>query len=553
MKLKYHSPFAGVILLFLLVNFNQLNAATKNSTFVAPVIDGVEDASWSTIAWDSVTHMVTNYKVPFDIKDLSCRFKLAWDNDAFYILAHVTDDVILNPSDPTQIGQWNNDYFEINLDLNNTKLLTPTDKDYTWSPFDYGDNQFRVTMGANIDPNIAGGKSIIDSICASRSKGFTGLESYTKSLQNVNGVKIRRVLDAPVLVDGEMLSQGYTLEEKIPWAAMNNPLAGVPAFVPVVKDTIGFDINIGDNDGMGRDREMAWKSYSDYMFQNPGFWGNIIFQADGSFTSDNDNYAPSPVTGLTNTIVGTEGTLNWDVSTDNKGYVLYKIFDTSGQWPVFLTQTETTSYKITTPIVLGTVLKYMVKAYDKANNESVAANITIKFDTQNPTPATNLVATKLTDTSIQLTWTAATDNDQLTSYSIYKNGVWLSDVLGTAVSARILKLVAGIEYTFVVVAKDRSGNISTDAKVVYTIQTAIKDIAESNIKIYPNPVKGLLLLTNSELISSIQILNIQGQIMLTSPTKLGNSMDVSALKNGNYFVKIKSINGEQYISKIVKD
>ena len=462
MKLKNQFPLVGLFLLSFLIHFNQVSAATKFSTFVAPVIDGVEDASWSTIAWDSVTHMVTNYKNPFDINDLSCRFKLAWDKDALYIIAHVTDDKVLNPSDPTQIGHWNNDYFEMYLDLNNTKLLTPSDKDYTWNPYDYGDNQLRVTMGYNIDPDIAGGKSIIDSICSGRSKGYTGSANYLKSLQKVNGVKIRRVLDPPVAVDGEMLSQGYTIEEKIPWAAMNNPLAGVPTFVPAANTTIGFDINIGDNDGMGRDREMAWKSYSDYMFQNPGFWGNMIFQADGSFASDNDNVAPSPVTGLTLTTVGTEGTLNWNASTDDRAYVFYKIYDTYSQsWSVFLGQTEATSYKLTTPLVKGKVVKFMVKAYDKASNESVAASIEIK--------------------------------------------------------------------------------------------TAIKDISESNIKIYPNPVKGILTLTNANLVSSIQIMNIQGQILLTNSAKPNSSIDVSALKSGTYFVKIKSTNGEQYISKIVKE
>jgi Secretion system C-terminal sorting domain len=79
-------------------------------------------------------------------------------------------------------------------------------------------------------------------------------------------------------------------------------------------------------------------------------------------------------------------------------------------------------------------------------------------------------------------------------------------------------------------------NCSVDSSCSLT--TSSFDFSD-NFTIYPNPVKNSLNITNNQslAVSSICIYNVLGQLMLTitNPT---DSIDVSSLKKGNYFIKI---------------
>ncbi len=92
-------------------------------------------------------------------------------------------------------------------------------------------------------------------------------------------------------------------------------------------------------------------------------------------------------------------------------------------------------------------------------------------DTQAPSSPTNLVYTNVTQTTVDLSWTASTDNIGVTGYDIYKNGVLLGSVTGT--SAQITGLVASTTYSFYVKAKDAAGNISLNSNTVSVTTTAI--------------------------------------------------------------------------------
>jgi endonuclease I len=79
-------------------------------------------------------------------------------------------------------------------------------------------------------------------------------------------------------------------------------------------------------------------------------------------------------------------------------------------------------------------------------------------DTENPTVATNLTATGATSSTVSLSWTAATDNVGIASYTIYVDGV-LKDTT-TGLTKTITGLTASTTYSFYVIAKDFSGNSS---------------------------------------------------------------------------------------------
>lgn len=79
-------------------------------------------------------------------------------------------------------------------------------------------------------------------------------------------------------------------------------------------------------------------------------------------------------------------------------------------------------------------------------------------DTEAPTDPTNLVASNPTDNSIDLTWTASTDNIAVASYDVYVDGTNTFNTTGTAFTAT--GLTPDTNYCFTVKAKDNSGNES---------------------------------------------------------------------------------------------
>ncbi|MDP5274957.1 glycosyl hydrolase [Chengkuizengella axinellae] len=79
-------------------------------------------------------------------------------------------------------------------------------------------------------------------------------------------------------------------------------------------------------------------------------------------------------------------------------------------------------------------------------------------DTEEPTAPTNLTAANVSETTVELTWTAGTDNVGITAYDVYQNGSLLNST--TRTSYEVTGLIAESTHTFTVVAKDRAGNES---------------------------------------------------------------------------------------------
>ncbi|MDT0557299.1 endonuclease [Ichthyenterobacterium sp. W332] len=79
-------------------------------------------------------------------------------------------------------------------------------------------------------------------------------------------------------------------------------------------------------------------------------------------------------------------------------------------------------------------------------------------DTEAPSDPTNLVASNPSDTSIDLNWTASTDNIAVTSYDVYADGVNSFNTTNT--SFTVTGLVANTNYCFRITAKDAANNVS---------------------------------------------------------------------------------------------
>ena len=90
----------------------------------------------------------------------------------------------------------------------------------------------------------------------------------------------------------------------------------------------------------------------------------------------------------------------------------------------------------------------------------------------------------------------------------------------------------------------------------FVIETTLgtDEFSENNINIYPNPVKGILNYSTSDsvVLSAITINDISGKQIYMSGNIINNSIDVSNLSSGVYFVTFKS-DKSLVIKKFIKE
>ena len=85
-----------------------------------------------------------------------------------------------------------------------------------------------------------------------------------------------------------------------------------------------------------------------------------------------------------------------------------------------------------------------------------------------------------------------------------------------------------------------------------TVILGIEDIPIKDLIIYPNPANDVLNIEASVIISSVELFNVLGQILITQSTISDTvQLDISSLSPGNYFVRVTADNNSEVI-QIVK-
>jgi hypothetical protein len=87
-----------------------------------------------------------------------------------------------------------------------------------------------------------------------------------------------------------------------------------------------------------------------------------------------------------------------------------------------------------------------------------------------------------------------------------------------------------------------------------TAKSAFKEEAKTEntaVSVYPNPVSSLLQISSGSFALDYQIVSMNGIIVQTGRA-ISNTIDVSNLRDGLYFVKIHFENGQNYQQKIIK-
>ncbi len=82
-------------------------------------------------------------------------------------------------------------------------------------------------------------------------------------------------------------------------------------------------------------------------------------------------------------------------------------------------------------------------------------------DTEDPTVPMNVMVSNETSNTIDVSWTASTDNVGVTGYDVFVDGMFDQTVAGT--STTVSGLSAATTYTFTVLAKDAEGNTSAQS------------------------------------------------------------------------------------------
>jgi hypothetical protein len=116
-------------------------------------------------------------------------------------------------------------------------------------------------------------------------------------------------------------------------------------------------------------------------------------------------------------------------------------------------------------------------SFVRASGGNYSDNFTIRAantnDTTAPSIPTNLAATAVSGSQVNLTWTASTDESGISGYQIYRNGTQLTaNAPSTSFSDNTT--TPNTTYTYTVRAVDTAGNVSTDSNAasVTTPQTS---------------------------------------------------------------------------------
>jgi hypothetical protein len=208
---------------------------------LAPVIDGDNTGG----EWDAVPEIkmsVTANQV-FAIggyQDFSSYFRAAWDADGFYFLGRVVDDIIY--ADGT--NSWEQDCFEIYFDGDNSKGGSYDGVD---------DVQWRYVYGLTADE--AGWCDL-------------GASGECAWLETADGYNLELSLPATLLADTNIVLDEGT--------------------------TIGFEVQVAENEGSGREAITKWWSNSDNSYLQPDLFGTVTcVGVDGSTIED-----PGPPAGI---------------------------------------------------------------------------------------------------------------------------------------------------------------------------------------------------------------------------------------------------------------
>ena len=216
-------------------------------------------------------------------------------------------------------------------------------------------------------------------------------------------------------------------------------------------------------------------------------WGGNSAEDRWNYYKNSDTEAPTTPSDVTLTdITFNSVNISWSASSDNIGVTGYNVYVDE-----VLTAQTSSSITNTTISNLSTNTNYnfTVVAKDLINNRSASATITGKTleDTQAPTIPAGLVVSNETDSSFEVSWQAATDNNVVTGYEVYVDNILTATTETNAYTA--IGLSTETTYGVEIVAYDADNNKSNRSASINGTTTAgtSNGITELFISEYAEP------------------------------------------------------------------
>ena len=189
-----------------------------------------------------------------------------------------------------------------------------------------------------------------------------------------------------------------------------------------------------------------------------------------------DTIPPTVPTGVVGTAVSaTQIGLSWNPSTDNVGVTGYLVYDADTGSTIATTTTTSFTHS---GLVPGTTHNYRVSAFDAVPNHSPWTDPpvsvkTLPLDTTAPSTPTEILASAVSSSQINLSWAASTDNVKVTRYIVRRDGVKIATPVSTSYADTGLS--PATTYSYTVAARDAAGNISPNSTNVSVTTASAAD------------------------------------------------------------------------------
>ena len=96
----------------------------------------------------------------------------------------------------------------------------------------------------------------------------------------------------------------------------------------------------------------------------------------------------------------------------------------------------------------------------------------------------------------------------------------------------------------------KNSDVSTNCSNI--ISSSINVSSKNNVIMYPNPAKSHIYIQSAEQILTISLSNILGEIVINKRDLENRTIEISNLKNGIYFLNIKTKSGH-ITKKLIKE